>query len=118
MANEGDDRDDFIEGEESIRLAKWKVELDGKKFPNAQKLVSKQWLGRLKTPKINELNGDADGDGDQDLFVVSGGNAFSKGSKRYENRLYLNMGKGQYLRSPLDPRSRVPAGKSTEGPIR
>ena len=40
MANEGDDRDDFIEGEESIRLAKWKVELDGKSFLMPKNLLA------------------------------------------------------------------------------
>ncbi len=42
---------------------------------------------------------DMEGDGDQDLFVSSGGYAFAPGSARYQNRLYLNDGQGNFSRS-------------------
>lgn len=41
---------------------------------------------------------DVEGDGDQDLFVSSGGYAFPNGSAKYQNRLYLNDGKGNFKR--------------------
>lgn len=42
---------------------------------------------------------DADNDGDQDLFVGSGGNHIAKNKTNLQDRLYLNDGKGNFIRS-------------------
>jgi hypothetical protein len=50
---------------------------------------------------------DADGDGDLDLYVASGGNEFPESSSALTDRLYLNDGKGHFIKSPQV----LPAGR-------
>ena len=50
---------------------------------------------------------DADGDDDQDLYVASGSNEFPESSSALADRLYINNGKGHFVKSPQV----LPAGK-------
>lgn len=44
---------------------------------------------------------DADGDGNPDIYMASGSNEFAAGSKSYQDRLYVNMGKGKFMISDI-----------------
>ncbi len=57
---------------------------------------------------------DVDQDGDQDLYVVSGGNEFSVDNDKYLDRLYLNDGAGNFTYA----KDRAPQIKSSGSKVR
>ncbi|ACF11229.1 Alkaline phosphatase [Chlorobaculum parvum NCIB 8327] len=75
IANEGDDRDDFLDTPESARVKD--LTLDPTVFPDAAELQTNSELGRLNVSNAPGNNGDTDGDGDIDQLLAYGARSFS-----------------------------------------
>lgn len=75
IANEGDDRDDFITPGETARVSS--LNLDAAAFPNAAALKTNAQIGRLTVSNAPGNNGDIDGDGDIDQILAYGARSFS-----------------------------------------
>lgn len=71
-ANEGDDRNDFIPGEETARVKD--LVLDATAFPDAAALQADPALGRLT---VTTFDGDIDNDGEFEALYALGARSFS-----------------------------------------
>jgi hypothetical protein len=76
-------------------------------FYQSQNGFEQQTATFLEADKLSEDVGalifDADSDGDNDLYVVSGGYEFSSKSKMLQDRLYINDGLGNFTQSSTLP---------------
>ena len=90
----GDGLEDFYVGGSAMHPGNLFVQqLDGSFSQKALAAAS-------KLDDMGSLFFDADGDGDLDLYVVSGGSRFPAASPLYQDRLYLNDGNGNFVIKP------------------
>ena len=74
---------------------------------------SQPWQQHQQMEDMGCLFFDADGDGDQDLYVASGGGGDVAGKKKLlQDRLYLNDGQGQFSYAPQNlPKIEISSGR-------
>lgn len=66
---------------------------------NYVKSKSQPWQLDKTSEDLGVLFFDADNDGDNDLYVTSGGNEFKAGNPLLQDRLYINDGKGKFRKN-------------------
>ena len=92
----GDGLDDFFMGGAKGQPGVFGIQNQKGGF---KELQSKALEADKESEDIGSAFFDADGDGDLDLYVTSGGNEVGINSFTYINRLYINNGKGNFSRS-------------------
>ncbi len=89
----GDGLDDFFVGGSFRHYGKLFIQTATGRF--IQKAYTDESLPK-EEEDVGALLFDADGDGDLDLYLVSGSNEYLDGSVYYQDRLYLNDGTGKF----------------------
>ncbi|MFC0772088.1 VCBS repeat-containing protein [Terrimonas alba] len=94
----GDGLDDFFVGGAKGQVCKlFQQTVQGKFISTNEDLFRPDSL----CEDINAVFFDADGDRDEDLYVVSGGNEMSGNNPALLDRLYINNGKGRFTKDSL-----------------
>ncbi|WP_034058059.1 VCBS repeat-containing protein [Lacinutrix jangbogonensis] len=66
---------------------------------NFQINSNQPWIEDKGSEDLGALFLDVDGDNDQDLYVTSGGSEFASGNPLLKDRLYINNGSGDFIKS-------------------
>ncbi|MGY8945831.1 MAG: VCBS repeat-containing protein [Flavobacteriales bacterium] len=89
----GDGLEDVYAGSASGELSKLFLQSEQGIFVESK---NQPWNRHRVLEDLDAVFFDFDNDGDNDLYVVSGGNEFSPNSSTYLDRLYVNDGKGNF----------------------
>ncbi|MBT8272314.1 MAG: VCBS repeat-containing protein, partial [Bacteroidia bacterium] len=92
----GDGLEDFYVGGAIGQPGELYIQNNEGKFKSQ---ISAAWDNDKAFEDLGVLFFDSDNDGDQDLYVVSGGAEFKENHYKYQDRLYINDGKGNFRRS-------------------
>ncbi|GAA3605592.1 VCBS repeat-containing protein [Flavivirga amylovorans] len=92
----GDGLEDFYIGGSSQQAGALFIQNSKGKFDKTNHDV---WDIDKAREDMSALFFDADSDGDQDLYVVSGGNEKSEDVSHYQDRLYINNGQGKFTKA-------------------
>ena len=103
----GDHLDDFFMGTDFGHLSSVYVQTQAGRF------MPKPLPGSDAYEAMGAVFFDADGDGDQDLYVVSGGSRDEGLSATYQDRLYLNDAQGNFQPAP----QALPPTRSSGGSV-
>ena len=91
----GDNKDDIVVGSASRTTTAVFFQEEG----HFTKLESEVFKADRLSEDIGVHIFDADGDGDNDIYVASGGNEFPPNSPVLQDRLYINDGKGDFTKN-------------------
>lgn len=91
----GDGLDDFFVGGAVGQSGQLYLQQLNGKFTPAGK---QDWKKDRASEDLGSRFFDADGDGDLDLYIVSGGSEFPAEDPRYQDRFYRNDGKGNFTK--------------------
>lgn len=105
----GDGLEDFFVGNAAGAAASLYVQEAGGTFTKSSQSL---WDKESNFEDANALFFDADGDGDQDLYVVSAGYELDENSPLLQDRLYSNDGKGNFSRNKNALPTMLVSGKS------
>lgn len=117
MANEGDDRNDFVT--ETTTVGSSNYVIDPLDYANAALLKTNGEIGRLTVPRLAGVNGDLDKDGKVDQILTYGGRSFSivddKGNRIYDSGGEIDTFVAQYFPELFDDSRSDNKGSEPEG---
>ncbi|HPE83240.1 MAG TPA: VCBS repeat-containing protein [Aequorivita sp.] len=105
----GDGLDDFFVGNAAGAEAALYIQKTDGHFTKTNESL---WKNNAKYEDANAIFFDADGDGDQDLYVVSAGYELDENSPLLQDRLFVNDGKGNFSYNKETLPTMLVSGKS------